>query len=64
MGNPGLVARIVVIEAELRAKAEAAEVARIAKAVEQHDRKLWFGWVLATAIWAAIIAFKDQIFGK
>lgn len=62
LGNPGLVSRVGNVEVEVRKRAEAADVLAIKTQVEAHDRKLWLGATLISAVWAVLVAFKEQIF--
>ncbi|MEY2878213.1 MAG: hypothetical protein RLZZ15_593 [Verrucomicrobiota bacterium] len=63
-GNRGLVGRQAASEAEIMALKAATKVEfdRINAAVETHDRKIWLAGGALTALWGAILAFKDKIF--
>lgn len=48
MGTRGLVHRVASVEDK----------------VENHDRKFWLAAILGSGLWATVVAFKEQIFGK
>lgn len=55
LGNPGLVKRVETGETRTE---------QLTQTVADHSRRFWFVSTLGTALWATLVAFKENIFHK